>query len=256
MLWTIVFICLIYSHIGRNEQETHNVKPRIIGGYNINIKSRPFMVSLHDELNDFQCGANILSKRWVITALHCFNSIDKNDYYIRAGSNYTDHGGTLHRVKKIYVYNETIYPYWSTKIYYHDIALFKVTPSFRFSSTILPIGLPNNNKIPRRLYVSGWGHTSLNSNSHRTLMTVNIPYVPFKACVNSVPLYKLLVRRDRHLCYGRRGKDSCYGDSGGPLADACTIYGIVSFGHNCGEVSGVYAKISYYREWIKIITKL
>nr|XP_050846693.1 trypsin-3-like isoform X1 [Vespula vulgaris] len=228
MLWTIVFICLICSPTGRNEQEMHNVKPRIIGGYRINIRSRPFMVSLHDELNDFQCGANILSRRWVITALHCFNSIDQNYYYIRAGSNYTDHGGTLHRV----------------------------TPPFRFSSMIQPIGLPNNNKIPRRLYVSGWGHSSLNSNSHRILMTVNIPYVPFKACVNSVPLYKLLVRRDRHLCYGRRGKDSCYGDSGGPLADVRTIYGIVSFGHNCGEVSGVYAKIFYYREWIKIITKL
>ncbi|XP_043491453.1 trypsin 5G1-like [Polistes fuscatus] len=256
MFWTVVFICLIYSRVVHNEREMHNVKHRIIGGHYISIKSRPFMVSLHDELNNFQCGASILSKKWVITALHCFNSLDQNNYHVRAGSNYTDHGGTLHNVKNIHTYDETTYPYWSTKIYYHDIALFKVSPPFRFSSTTRPINLPNDDKKPRRLYASGWGYTSLNSNSHPTLMTVNIPYVPFKACVNSVPLYKLLVRRDRHLCYGRRGKDSCYGDSGGPLADAHTIYGIVSFGYNCGKVSGIYAKISYYREWIKTITKL
>ncbi|KAI4489727.1 hypothetical protein M0804_003909 [Polistes exclamans] len=188
--------------------------------------------------------------------VHLCNSLDQNNYHVRAGTNYTDHGGTLHNVKNIYTYDETTYPFWSTKIYYHDIALFKVSPPFRFSSTTRPINLPNDDKKPRRLYASGWGYTSLNSNSHPTLMTVNIPYVPFKACVNSVPLYKLLVRRDRHLCYGRRGKDSCYGDSGGPLADAHTIYGIVSFGYNCGKISGIYAKISYYREWIKTITKL
>ncbi|KAK2586215.1 hypothetical protein KPH14_001473 [Odynerus spinipes] len=213
-------------------------------------------ISLHDEFDNFQCGASILSRRWGITALHCLNSMDEINYYVRAGSNYTDEDGTLHKVTEIHAYDETAYQYGSSKMFLHDIALFKVTPPFRSSSTIRPIRLPQDDKRPRRLYVSGWGYTSLNSNSHNTLMTVNVPYVPFKACVNSVPFYKLFVRRDRHLCYGRRGKDSCYGDSGGPLADAHTIYGIVSFGHNCAEVSGVYVKISYYREWIKIITKL
>lgn len=87
-------------------------------------------------------------------------------------------------------------------------------------------------------------------------MGVCVQHVPFETCIKAVPKYEILVKDDYHLCYGTTGKDSCYGDSGGPLADRRTIYGIVSFGDNCGQVPGVYVNVSYYINWIKNITKL
>lgn len=87
-------------------------------------------------------------------------------------------------------------------------------------------------------------------------MGVFVEHIPFETCINATSSYAILVKDDYHLCYGTQGKDACFGDSGGALASKRTIYGIVSFGHGCGKVAGVYVKISYYREWIKGVINL
>ncbi|CAK9823700.1 Trypsin 5G1 [Anthophora retusa] len=181
------------------------------------------------------------------------------NYFVRAGSSKPYDGGSLHKLTKIQVYNDTTFQYWFSSMLYHDIALFEVQPPFRYSSTIRAARLPSEfNKPPRKLYVCGWGYTASQTNPmiSNVLMGVYVLHTPHESCVNETPEYKILVKKEYHLCYGAYGKDSCYGDSGGPLASKNTIYGVVSFGQNCAVVSGVYAKISYYRDWIKQVTNL
>lgn len=57
---------------------------------------------------------------------------------------------------------------------------------------------------------------------------------------------------------GELGKDSCKGDSGGPLmyenGRIYEVLGVVSFGPTpCGleDIPGVYSKVSEYVRWIK-----
>lgn len=59
---------------------------------------------------------------------------------------------------------------------------------------------------------------------------------------------------------GQPGKDSCRGDSGGPLMyenPATRLYeviGVVSFGPTpCGlpDIPGVYTKVFAYKDWIR-----
>ena len=54
------------------------------------------------------------------------------------------------------------------------------------------------------------------------------------------------------LCAGEEGKDSCKGDSGGPLT--CDGYhcGVVSWGYGCALAAypGVYTQTSYFVDWI------
>ncbi|XP_014485087.1 PREDICTED: trypsin epsilon-like [Dinoponera quadriceps] len=230
---------------------TYKAHPKVIGGESVGIAHRPFMLSLRSS-SRFLCGASILSKTWAITALHCLTS-RRAKYYIRAGSNRWNRGGSMHRIRNIHIYNDS---YISPFIPYHDIALFEVKPPFRFSKTIQPIHLPKlTDETPRELFVCGWGKTDIGKEAKlsETLMGVHVRHVPFEICVNSTD-YTLV--RNVHLCYGTEGKDACFGDSGAALADTKTIYGIVSYGESCGIVPGVYANVSHYLKWIQNVTNL
>ena len=69
---------------------------------------------------------------------------------------------------------------------------------------------------------------------------------------------KLVVISDRRLCAGFEsgGKDSCTGDSGGPLMikqkGRYMVVGIVSTGIGCGrpKLPGLYTRVNSYLDWI------
>lgn len=63
---------------------------------------------------------------------------------------------------------------------------------------------------------------------------------------------------------GEGGKDSCTGDSGGPMrcyhtkndTETLLLIGVVSWGYGCGEKQkpGVYTRVTSVRKWIEIET--
>merc|ERR1711894_190245 len=69
---------------------------------------------------------------------------------------------------------------------------------------------------------------------------------------------------DYHICVGDEGTaGACSGDSGGPLAcstgpSSWVLAGVTSWGRsNCSVMyPSVYARISYFREWINAQTGL
>ncbi|XP_012219426.1 trypsin epsilon-like [Linepithema humile] len=247
----LYFVGFLFEKITGHATQERQLK--IIGGQLVDIKYRPFVLALQDE-NGFFCGASIISRKYGLTAFHCLDP-PTSKYYVRAGSNRTDKGGSLHKVTKIHIYNDSYVPSFST-LPVHDIALFEVKPFFRFSKTIRPIRLPRPApKIYQKLFICGWGTTDSGQVS-QTLRGIYIHHVPFETCIHTSKIYKKIVEDDRHICYGNPGKDACQGDSGGPLTSNKTIYGVVSFGDGCGKVPGVYVRVSYYLEWIKNVTNL
>ncbi|RWS01452.1 trypsin 3A1-like protein [Dinothrombium tinctorium] len=64
------------------------------------------------------------------------------------------------------------------------------------------------------------------------------------------------------ICAGEEGKDSCGGDSGGPLFGSvlrnAKLFGIVSFGIGCGrkDRAGVYTRVQNFTDWIESNMKL
>lgn len=94
------------------------------------------------------------------------------------------------------------------------------------------------------------------------LQRVDLPVVGLEDCKKAYKAQQNVRLTEKQLCAGGKDqKDSCSGDSGGPLQAAAYIngdtryvqQGVVSFGPKfCGleGFPGVYTKVSYYMDWI------
>lgn len=107
--------------------------------------------------------------------------------------------------------------------------------------------------------MTGWGATELGPRSPDLLQVRLLP-ISTEECAE-VYKKKTQIWYKQICAGGKRGMDSCSGDSGGPLQAPGMYnsnlkyiqYGLVSFGpHNCGTegAPGVYTKIVYYMDWI------
>lgn len=138
---------------------------------------------------------------------------------------------------------------------------------FFIAVTIKPICLPQTAEDLNRNYdgenctVVGWGRTENGTSSDKKLK-VAIPVVPLREC--SAPYRNLgMIVSSKQICAGGQAdKDSCNGDSGGPLMREVVDsernrrwmqLGLVSYGTSrCGQPGfpGVYTRISEYMDWI------
>lgn len=131
------------------------------------------------------------------------------------------------------------------------------------SDFIRPICLPpaedGRSEVGQQLLVAGWGRTEY-SNFSPTKLKLQIPAVSDRQCAAKFQTLRVTLA-ESHLCAGgESGRDSCNGDSGGPLMDTFKddsgqwyIKGIVSFGAKCGLEGwpGVYTRVSSYLPWIR-----
>lgn len=130
-----------------------------------------------------------------------------------------------------------------------------------FLDFIKPICLPLANeeaRVGESLSVAGWGRTERGTSSAIKLK-VSVPIKPFSNCANTYRNAGVILS-DSQLCAGgENGKDSCTGDSGGPLMHYSSndpnqfiVEGVVSFGPECGRKGfpAVYTKVNKYLDWI------
>lgn len=145
----------------------------------------------------------------------------------------------------------------------YDIAVLKLAETLNFTKSVQPIALPElNETIPdgTKCLVSGWGVSKgvIQSMSHE-LRAVRLSIMNHATCQANYRRKRYDIT-DRMICAGNKkgGKDSCYGDSGGPLAckhfanDDIKLFGIVSWGRGCGKKGypGVNSRVAALRKWI------
>lgn len=113
-----------------------------------------------------------------------------------------------------------------------------------------------------RLEVAGWGAVNVvKPTGSKILMFVKLPTIPLSKCRNSFTV-NLTLNSEIQMCAGgEKEKDSCNGDSGGPLMHVEAVngppqyfaIGLVSFGiKQCGKKDkpAVYTRIAGYMGWI------
>lgn len=205
------------------------------------------------------CGAVLISKKHLLTAAHCLVGYPKGAYFIRLG----DHYANIAESSEIDSYIENWYIHEKFREGTHmnnDIAVIVMKNPVRFNDYIQPICLPPEGteyKEGRRCTISGWGSIQSGvSTPSNNLRVAQIPVISDEVC--KLPHVYGSSVTEGMFCAGflEEGVDACEGDSGGPFvcsdSDAETLYGIISWGQQCGHANkpGVYVKVEKYLDWI------
>jgi secreted trypsin-like serine protease len=216
-----------------------------------------FIVSLQND-GEHGCGGTLITKDWVVTAAHCLlddnnNAIPISNLRISTGAyELYSSGMKIYKIEK-----SIIHPNYNPTTNNSDIALLKLDNSVdidTFPKLTNTISLYSG----RQSWVAGWGVLyDGSSNISTDLNELNVPIVDYDICNSFVGYDGELTRNMICAGYMLGGKDSCGGDSGGPLItyeeNNEVLVGIVSWGIGCAEAThpGVYTDIRNYYSWIE-----
>ncbi|KAF5308213.1 hypothetical protein FQR65_LT06393 [Abscondita terminalis] len=253
----------------------------IVGGSKTSIFDFPWMALLgyeEDKKIEFKCAGTIINDYYILTAAHCLRKTD-NLVVVRLGEHnidterdcenvYPSRSICAPPVQDISVAEIISHPQFDENLKNNDIGLIRLASRINTSlDTVKPICLPLNDVSKNRDYlkenfiVAGWGVTEKLRRSSE-LLKVPLPIIPISNCVNAFKHLKINIDEATQFCVGGLlGKDSCNGDSGGPLQNIVgynngTIqfvqYGVVSIGPRlCGKgLPGIYTRVDHYTDWI------
>ncbi|XP_070619996.1 snake venom serine protease-like isoform X2 [Erythrolamprus reginae] len=232
-----------------NSAEGGNPSVAVMDGFESSEREHPFLVYLYNS-KGFFCSGTLINYEWVLTAAHC----NRENIQIRLGvhnihAHYED--------EQIRVPKEKLCCLSTKKCtqFNQDIMLIRLNSSVIKSEHIAPISLPSNPpSVGSSCRVTGWGTiTSPEVTYPEVPHSVDIDILDNEVCQAAYPV---LAENSNILCAGKLegGKDSCKGDSGGPLICGGEIQGIVSWGrYPCAQVlePGIYTKVFDYMDWIQ-----
>lgn len=237
----------------------------VFGGENAKDGQYPHMVALayEDSSIVWHCGGTLISEKFILTAAHCTdlgNGLKVK--YARLGDiNLNGATGKIINVLSINYPKE-----FTFSKRYHDIALLELEETVAFSYRILPACLfinkgDRNAFKNEKVYATGWGYINTNDERSDILQTVNLQYFPNCAGELNSSLLPSGVNETIQICYGHmtEQKDTCAGDSGGPLfysdKNIDVVIGLTSIGHGCGKRNraAAYTRVSFYIDWIESV---
>ncbi|XP_055903581.1 serine proteinase stubble [Eupeodes corollae] len=234
---------------------------RIVGGQNSSPNEWPWVVVLFNKGKQF-CGGSMIDNVHVLTAAHCVARMTSwdvagltahlGDHNIRTSFE-VQH--VERRIKRLVRHKG-----FEFSTLHNDVAILTLDKPVTFTREIRPICLPYGSF--RKSYtgqvatVAGWGSLRENGPQPSVLQKVSIPIWSNLDCARKYGRAAPGGIIDSMLCAGQAARDSCSGDSGGPLmineGGTWTQVGIVSWGIGCGkgQYPGVYTRVSAFLPWI------
>ncbi|KAG8521475.1 Kallikrein-15 [Galemys pyrenaicus] len=237
-------------------------KSRIIGGKTCVSHSQPWQAAIY-HYSTFECGGVLVHPQWVLTAAHCLSDFIQvwlgrhNLWENEDTAQFAAVSQSFpHPLYKPNQHKDTTSSGIWRYDYSHDIMLLRLTQPVQITDSVKVLELPTKEpRVGSACSTSGWG--SINPSKYLypdELQCLDLTLLPNKDCEQA---YTDQVT-DTMLCAGDRagGKDTCVGDSGGPLICDGEFQGLTSWGDfPCAKpkTPAIYTKVLEYVPWIKKI---
>ena len=236
-----------------DNQPQHSRTTRIVGGDQSASDDWPWMVALIDNnasVIDPFCGGSLVSPSWVVTAAHCVENESYSSFEIYYGD--TDVNGENGR--RVPVKQILIHPDYNSDLIDSDIAMIELSENLE-DIPFISVLSDDTNIVGLDGIVMGWGRTGEYAQHSDVLLQVTVPIVSNETCSEAFDPGEIT---ENMICAGDAvsKKDSCYGDSGGPLIvytqGKWFLTGVVSWGEGCARPGnyGVYTRISQFYTFI------
>lgn len=245
-------------------------KAKIIGGVESKYLQWPWMVSVelrNPVLKIFthKCGGFIINNHWVMTAAHCIHEAKPKSITLRFAEHDLSHENELHPHFRRNVTQMIIHSSFKPETFENDIALLKLDRAIEYGPAVAPLCLASKSSelfINETATVVGWGQTDADFiRPFSVLRHTTLRVLSNLQCLNQYATVGYQEDFPSYfLCAAEKDKDSCEGDSGGPLMVKTTFLGrsrwmaigIVSWGMGCAipNQPGVYTRMTEYTRWV------
>merc|ERR1712106_117166 len=203
-----------------------------------------------------------MGERHVLTAAHCFDGRRSRDVIAVLGEyNLFRKQGYE---KNFLVSDLQRHPEFTDRDshFRNDLAILTLEKATKFNEAIRPVCLPSPDAqdfTGLNATALGWGDTDgdelIDAWAH-VLQEVELPILGHEEC--DARFARIPIKAEKEICAAPfdGGRDTCTGDSGGPLLvqenNHWTVIGLVSWGPTrCGSgVPGVYTRVDGFLDWI------
>ncbi|XP_052035216.1 complement factor I isoform X2 [Apodemus sylvaticus] len=239
------------------KRNTHTRRKRVIGGKPAELGDYPWQVAIKDG-DRITCGGIYIGGCWVLTAAHCVRPSRSHNYQVWTA--FLDWLKPNSELEVQAVSRVIVHENYNGATYQNDIALIEMKKRRSKKecelSNSVPACVPWSPYLFQpndRCIISGWGREKDNQRVY------SLRWGEVNLIGNCSQFYPDRYYEKEMLCAGTSDGsiDACKGDSGGPLVckdvnNVTYIWGIVSWGENCGkpEFPGVYTRVANYFDWI------
>lgn len=243
---------------------------RIVGGKGATFGEWPWQVLVREStwlglFTKNKCGGVLITSRYVITAAHCQPGFLAN---LVAVFGEFDISGELESRRSVMknIRRVIVHRQYDAATFANDLALLELESPVEFDEHIVPICMPRDKEdfTGRMATVTGWGRLKYGGGVPNLLQEVQVPVIENSVCqemFHTAGHSKVILNSFLCAGYANGQKDSCEGDSGGPLMlqredGHWVLVGTVSHGIKCAApyLPGVYMRTTFYKPWLHAIT--